>query len=139
MDPLNIADVQTVDLTSTATPDAEWVGGFFAYGGKDADASVIITFAIPPGKRLGKHVDTAEETQLFWSGSGELLRDSGNTPVKKGDVVVLKIGEAHDVRNTGDEDLVIIGFFSGPTVEQHWDVETWPPDDSRVTGPPNRG
>lgn len=139
MEPLNVDAVETVTLVSTATPDAEWVGGFFAYGGKDADASVVITFKIPPGKRLGKHVDTAEETQLFWSGSGELLRDGGATPVKKGDVVVLKIGESHDLHNTGDEDLVVIGFFSGPTVEQHWDVETWPPDDSKVTGPPNRG
>ena len=31
--PLNVADVQTSSLESTATGDAAWVGGFFAYGG----------------------------------------------------------------------------------------------------------
>jgi quercetin dioxygenase-like cupin family protein len=138
MDPLNVDAVETVTLTSTATDDAEWVGGFFAYGGKDADTSVIITFAIPPGKRLGRHVDTAEETQFILSGSGQLLRDSGATPIRAGDVVVLKIDEAHDLHNTGTEDLRVVGFFSGPQVEQHWSEEVWEPGDLKVTGSPNR-
>ena len=139
MEPLNVDNVETVTLESTATPDAAWVGGFFAYGGKDADKSVIISFEIPPGKRLGKHIDTAEETQFILSGSGELIRDSGTDQIKAGDVIVLKINEAHDLKNTGTENLHVIGFFSAPTVEQHWDIERWPPDDSKVTGPPNRG
>jgi len=137
MEPLNIDDVETVDLVSTATDDAEWVGGFFAYGGHDAADSVVITFAIPPGKRLGKHVDTLEETQYFVSGHGVLIRDSGAVPVKQGDLVVLKVGEAHDLHNTGSEDLRVIGFFSGPKVEQHWDVERWGGDTPAVTGSPS--
>jgi quercetin dioxygenase-like cupin family protein len=68
------------------------VGGFFAYGGKGAEQSATIYFAVPPGDRLGKHVDTAEETQAILSGEGE-----------------------------------------------HWDTDTWPPDDTKVTGSPNRG
>ena len=137
MEPLNIDDVQTVDLVSTATDDAEWVGGFFAFGGQNADSSVLITFSIPPGKRLGKHVDTLEETQYFVSGQGELIRDGGTVPVKQGDLVVLKVDEAHDLHNTGTEDLRVIGFFSGPKVEQHWDVERWGGDTPDVTGSPN--
>ncbi len=138
MDPVNVDSLETVDLTSSASDDAEWVGGFFAYGGSGADASVVIQFSIPPGKRLGRHTDTAEETQFILSGSGDLLRDEGATPLRAGDVVVLKVGEAHDLHNTGSEDLRVIGFFSGPQVEQHWTTETWPPDDAAVTGSPNR-
>jgi hypothetical protein len=33
----------------------------------------------------------------------------------------------------------VIAFFSKPEVEQHWDTERWPPDDTAVTGSPNRG
>ena len=138
MEPINLDSIQTVALTSSASPDAEWVGGFFAYGGSGADASVVIQFSIPPGKRLGRHTDTAEESQFILSGSGELLRDEGVAPLRAGDVVVLKPGEAHDLRNTGSEDLRVIGFFSAPQVEQHWTTETWPPDGARVTGSPNR-
>ncbi len=136
--PLNVDDVETVSLASTATDDAAWVGGYFAYGGSGTEQSTVIYFAIPPGKRLGRHCDTAEETQFFLDGSGELLLDDGTQPVGQGDLIVLEKGRFHDLRNTGDEDLRVIGFFASPEVEQHWTEETWPPDDQSVTGSPNR-
>jgi quercetin dioxygenase-like cupin family protein len=139
VEPENVDALETVTLHSTATDDAAWVGGYFSFGGRNADDSCTIYFAIPPGDRLGKHVDTAEETQLVYSGSGDLLLDEGTKPVKAGDVFVLKEGVSHDLHNTGSEDLRIIAFFSKPQVEQHWDIETWPPDDTKVTGSPNRG
>lgn len=137
MDPINVADVETSGLTSTASGDAAWDGGFFAYGGNGAEASTVITFSIPPGKRLGRHTDTAEETQFIRSGSGELLRDSGAQPIKAGDVVVLAVGEFHDLVNTGEGDLEVIGFFAAPHVQQHWSDEVWEPGDLTVTGSPN--
>jgi quercetin dioxygenase-like cupin family protein len=78
--PINVDDLETSGLVSTSSEDAEWVGGDFAYGGNGADASCVIHFAVPPGKRLGRHTDTAEETQLFLSGSGELLLDADRSP-----------------------------------------------------------
>jgi quercetin dioxygenase-like cupin family protein len=135
-EPVNVDDLDTDDLKSTSSDDAEWVGGYFAYGGSGANDSVVIYFAVPPGKRLGKHTDTREETQFFLGGSGQLLLDSGAKPVKKGDVIVLTEGTAHDLHNTGDEDLRVLGFFAGPNVEQHWTDEVWP-GDLTVTKSPN--
>jgi quercetin dioxygenase-like cupin family protein len=138
MDPINVDDVETIALTSTTTPDAKWTGGFFAYGGAGAERSTVIYFAIPPGERLGRHTDTAEETQFILAGSGELLRDEGSKPLRAGDVVVLPEGTFHDVHNSGSEDLRVIGFFAAPKVEQHWSREVWSPGDLAVTGSPNR-
>ncbi|MBS1890345.1 MAG: cupin domain-containing protein [Actinobacteria bacterium] len=135
----NLSDLETTELQSGADDEVAWVGGFFSYGGKDAEQSATIYFAVPPGDRLGKHIDTAEETQFVVSGQGELLLDEGARPIRPGDVFVLPEGTSHDLRNTGTEDLRIIAFFSKPQVEQHWDVDTWPPDDTKVTGSPNRG
>jgi quercetin dioxygenase-like cupin family protein len=104
MDPINVDSVETTELTSSTTDDAAWVGGYFAYGGNGTDRSAVVYFAVPPGKRLGWHTDTAEETQFILSGSGELLLDEGAKPVRAGDVVVLTIGTGHDLRNTGSED-----------------------------------
>jgi mannose-6-phosphate isomerase-like protein (cupin superfamily) len=118
--PINVNALEISSLDSTSSDDAEWVGGYFAYG----------------GKRLGRHSDTAEETQLFLSGRGELLLDDGPQPVKAGDVIVLTEGTVHDLRNSGDEDLRVIGFFAAPKVEQHWTDEVWP-GDRRVTKSPN--
>ncbi len=135
----NISEVETTVLRSGASDDVGWTGGFFAYGGNEAEQSATIYFAVPAGERLGKHVDTAEETQVVISGEGELLVDDGPKPIRAGDVFVLPEGFSHDLHNTGTEDLQIIAFFSKPQVEQHWDVDTWPPDGSKVTGSPNRG
>ncbi len=139
MDVTNVSDLETTELKSGASDEVAWTGGFFAYGGKDAEQSATIYFAIPSGERLGKHVDTAEETQFILSGQGELLLDDGAKPIKPGDVFVLTEGTSHDPHNTGSEDLRIIAFFSRPQVEQHWDVDTWPPDGTKDTGSPNRG
>lgn len=137
-DPLNVDEVETVSLDSTATDDAAWIGGYFAFGGSGTEQSTAIYFAIPTGKRLGRHYDTAEETQFFIGGSGELVLEDGVRSVKKGDLIVLEEGRVHDLKNTGPDDLRVVGFFSKPQVEQHWAEETWPPDDQRVTGTPNR-
>ena len=133
--PLNIEDLDLAELVSESG-EAAWTGGYFAYGGSGAERSTVIYFAIPPGKRLGKHTDTAEETQFFIGGSGDLLLDDGAKPVKKGDLIVLTEGTMHDLHNTGDEDLRVIGFFASPTVEQHWTDEVWP-GDLTVTKSPN--
>jgi quercetin dioxygenase-like cupin family protein len=138
MDPINVDSLDMFELTSRTTADAEWVGQFFAYGGSGADESTVIYFAMPPGKRLGRHTDTAEETQLVLSGTGELLLDEGSKPVRAGDVYVLGRGVAHDLRNTGSDDLRIIAFFSAPQVEQHWTEEVWEPGNLEITGTPNR-
>jgi quercetin dioxygenase-like cupin family protein len=138
IDPVNVDSLETFELTSSTTDDAKWVGQFFAYGGSGADQSTAIYFAMPPGKRLGRHTDTAEETQYVLSGTGELLLDEGSKPVRAGDVFVLGEGTAHDLRNTGSDDLQIIAFFSAPQVEQHWTTEVWEPGDLKVTGTPNR-
>jgi len=134
--PLNVDAVEMTKLTSTTSDDAVWSGGFFAYGGNGADRSTVITFSIPPGKRLGRHTDTAEETQFILAGSGEILLDAGAQPIRAGDVIVLTEGTMHDLRNSGSEDLRVIGFFAAPTVEQHWTDEVWEPGSLRVTGSP---
>lgn len=50
---------------------------------------------------------------------------------------MLAVGELHDLLNTGDEDLRVIGFFAAPEVQQHWSDEVWEPGDLTVTGSPN--
>ena len=138
MEPLNVDELDRFELTSSSTDDGYWQAGWFAYGGQGADASAAVYFSIPSGKRLGRHIDTTEETQYFVSGSGELLLDEGARPVRAGDVVVLKQGVAHDLRSTGSEDLRVVAFFNGPVAEQLWTKEVWEPGHLTVTASPNR-
>ena len=51
--------------------------------------------------------------------------------------MVLPEGVAHDLRNTGGEDLRVLGFFAKPSVQQLWTDEVWEPGELKVTGTPN--
>jgi|SRR5215211_6597355 len=133
--PLNIDELDLADLVAESG-EAAWKGGYFAYGTHGADKSTVIYFAVPPGKRLGKHTDTAEETQFILGGGGRILLEAGDEDIRAGDVIVLEEGKVHDLVNTGDEDLRVIGFFAAPQVEQHWTEEVWPGAGS-VTKSPN--
>jgi len=66
MEVTNVSELETTELRSGASDEVVWVGGFFAYGGDGAEQSATIYFAVPPGDRLGKHVDTAEDTESPW-------------------------------------------------------------------------
>ena len=57
MEPLNIDELDRFELTSSTTDDGYWSAGWFAYGGQGADGSAALFFEIPPGKRLGQHID----------------------------------------------------------------------------------
>ena len=136
MDPVNIDSLDLADLRAADDDKVHWTGAFFSYGGAGSSGSATIYFAIAPGERLGRHTDTTEETQFIARGSGELLLDDGSRPVRAGDVVVLAEDTPHDLVNTGSEALEVIGFFSAPAVNQHWDDVMLPPN-SQVTGSPN--
>jgi quercetin dioxygenase-like cupin family protein len=136
MDPINISSLEVVEVRAVGDEKIRWTGGFFSYGGSGSTGSATIYFAIAPGERLGRHTDTVEETQFIYKGDGELRLDEGARPVAAGDVVVLQEGVAHDLVNTGSEALEVIGFFSGPEVNQYWD-DVMLPGNSRVTGSPN--
>lgn len=136
VDPVNISSLDLIEVRATDDEKVRWTGGFFSYGGSGSTGSATIYFAIAPGERLGRHTDTVEETQFIYKGSGELSLDEGTRPVSAGDVVVLEEGVAHDLLNTGTEALEVIGFFSGPAVNQYWD-DVMLPGNSRVTGSPN--
>ena len=136
MDPINISSLDLAEYRAADDAEVRWTGGFFSYGGSGSSGSATIYFAIAPGERLGRHTDTVEETQFIAGGGGELVLDEGTRPVTTGDVVVLAEGVPHDLVNTGTEALEVIGFFSGPAVNQHWDDLMLPPN-SHVTGSPN--
>jgi quercetin dioxygenase-like cupin family protein len=136
LEPINITSLDLAEFHAADDSKVRWAGGFFSYGGAGSSLSATIYFTIAPGERLGGHTDTTEETQFIARGQGELVLKDGNRPLVTGDVVVLPEGTWHDLINAGSEPLEVIGFFSAPAVNQHWDEVMLPPN-GRVTGSPN--
>ena len=73
-----------------------------------------------PGEALrGPHLHHGyEECMYVLKGTGTTLSESGDLPVKAGDVVLVPPEEKHVTRNTGSEPLVLLCFFPTDNIER---------------------
>jgi mannose-6-phosphate isomerase-like protein (cupin superfamily) len=82
----------------------------------------IATIAVPQpgakeGTKRGPHLhDGFEEVIYVLSGRGTTQAESGEIPIKPGDLVLIPAGEKHMTQNTGDVPLVLLCFFPVPDV-----------------------
>ncbi len=73
--------------------------------------------ARPGDKPRGPHLhDGFEECIYVLKGSGVTHSESGEIPIKPGDIVLIPPNEKHMTRNTGSEPLVLLCFFAEPDV-----------------------
>jgi mannose-6-phosphate isomerase-like protein (cupin superfamily) len=79
----------------------------------------IAEIAVPkPGdKPRGPHLHNGYEECIYvLKGTGVTHAESGEIPIKPGDIVLIPPGEKHMSRNTGTEPLVLLCFFPAPDV-----------------------
>ena len=73
--------------------------------------------ARPDDKPRGPHLhDGFEECIYVLSGTGATVAESGEIPIKPGDIVLIPPNEKHMTRNTSTEPLVLLCFFAEPDV-----------------------
>jgi mannose-6-phosphate isomerase-like protein (cupin superfamily) len=71
----------------------------------------------PGDKPRGPHLHHGfEECIYVLSGEGTTHAESGQIPIKPGDIVLIPAGEKHMTRNTGNVPLVLLCFFPTPDV-----------------------
>lgn len=78
---------------------------------------ILSSTDLKPGKQTGGHRHVGqEEIYFFIDGKGQMILD-GDTyrqfAVKAGDVVLIKDGEFHQVKNTGETNLYFVCVFDG--------------------------
>jgi mannose-6-phosphate isomerase-like protein (cupin superfamily) len=82
----------------------------------------IAEIAVPqPGDPpRGPHLhDGFEECIYVLKGRGLTMSESGEIPIKPGDIVLIPPNEKHMTRNVGSEPLVLLCFFPDPDVARH--------------------
>lgn len=79
---------------------------------------------IPPGKTNWPYHAHAAQWELYviLSGHGELRTPEGRHPLSPGDCFMSPPGEAHQIRNTGTEDLVYYLIADNPRA----DISSYP-------------
>jgi quercetin dioxygenase-like cupin family protein len=90
--------------------------GFPISSGTGTKSTAVVYFELEPGAHLGSHTDSAEEIVLIVSGTGEATIGNEHAAVQAGTLAVVPALMPHSVKNTGQETLRVVGFFSSSTV-----------------------
>ena len=75
----------------------------------------------PPGSTSGVHYHTeADEFFYVLGGRGTITLGETDTPIEKGDTVVVLVGEDHRITSSKDDPLVLIYFLDRPGLEEQF-------------------
>jgi quercetin dioxygenase-like cupin family protein len=107
------SDLELLTVWQDSDPDVARVHPAFPINIHTGAAdSAVVYFEVEPGERLPRHTDSAEEILYIVTGEGEAEAGGEYVDVKAGDLAVIPAMVPHGVRNTGDETLRVVGFFS---------------------------
>lgn len=84
---------------------------------------------VAPGQTPYVYHSHSAQWELYHiiSGRGTVRHEEGRTPIERGDAFVFKPGEAHQLINDGDEDLVVLVIADNPIGESSYyaDSNKW--------------
>jgi quercetin dioxygenase-like cupin family protein len=81
---------------------------------------------IPPGCRLPRHTDSAEETIVVTAGRAGVTVGEEHREVPVGGLALVPAGEPHEVRNTGHQALRFVAVYAGTDVVTVYEDEVQP-------------
>ncbi len=96
--------------------DLPFVGSSHQFVGADQGDTKISVFLLHalPGRGPGPHRHPYDEVQFVREGRGTWVVSGVEFEGKAGDIFVIKAGEIHEFRNTGDEPLVQVDVHLSP-------------------------
>src|SRR6266566_1783958 len=116
MQAVQIDELELFEAWSQSDTGMRVRAGFPISSGTGTKSTTVVYFELEPGRHLGGHTDSAEEILFVVSGSGEATIGDEHTAVQAGTLAVVPALVPHSVKNTGEETLRVVGFFSSSTV-----------------------
>ncbi len=98
-----------VDATYFDRPEVKGVAARVVIGQKDGAANFWMrVFAISPGGHTPMHTHAWEHEMFVYAGEGEIYGNGRWHPVRAGNVAFIPGNEEHQIRNPGQEPLIIV-------------------------------
>jgi quercetin dioxygenase-like cupin family protein len=132
---MNVKDLELNHMWSENDPEREVRFDFPITLATGAASTSVVYFEIAPGKHLGMHTDSAEEILYIVSGEGEAVVGDDTVAIEPGALALIPSMVPHDVVNTGDETIRVVGFFSSATVLSEFEDPFAPIDANVVLAP----
>jgi quercetin dioxygenase-like cupin family protein len=135
---MHTVPTESLELTHFTSPDdptRECRAAWAVHRETGSASTATIYFELPPGRRLGRHTDSAEEVLVVLEGEVEAVVGDERARLEAGGLAVVPAQVPHDVVNVGEEPARVAGVFSSNTVVSVFDGP-WRPVDSRVVTTP---
>ncbi len=118
---VDLNEVELFEESSELDPRHS-LGYAFPLSSADGTASTAaVYFELGRGKRLSRHIDSAEETLIVLEGIVEATVGKESSTVGSGGMIVVPALEPHVVANAGDGLARVVGVFSSSTVVSTFD------------------
>ena len=123
---VSYADVELQDAWLEGEDDARWrsAGGHGPDAGARASGSSLLE--VPPGGRLPRHTDSAEEVIVVVEGEAAVTMGSETAAVPAGGTALVPADAPHEVRNTGDGVLRFVAVYAAPEVVTRYEAPVQP-------------
>lgn len=113
---VNVNNLPLQELKGETDPSLEARVAFPMFAATGSASSAVVYFEIEPGKRLGKHTDSAEEVLLVLEGEAEVMVGDERAHLSEGDLALVPAWVLHEVVNAGEGTLRVVGFFASATL-----------------------
>jgi mannose-6-phosphate isomerase-like protein (cupin superfamily) len=118
--------LQLIETTQDGNPDHRVDVEFPINVHAGSADSAVVYFEVLPGHRLATHTDSEEEVLYIVQGQGIAEVGDERAHVSAGDLAVVPAMVPHGIRNTGEERLKVVGFFSGATIISNFEAPLQP-------------
>jgi mannose-6-phosphate isomerase-like protein (cupin superfamily) len=126
MQALELNAVELMEIASEIDPTRRVRVAFPMSSATGTAASAAVLFEVAPGEHVGVHTDSSEEFLVILEGRGEGLVGDETAPVEAGQFILVPPMVRHDVTNTGDGPLRVLGTFAGSTVVSTFEEPLYP-------------
>jgi quercetin dioxygenase-like cupin family protein len=122
--------METAEFESAELADA-WVDGdetarWRSASGQVGDASGSSLLEVPPGCRLARHTDSAEETIVVVAGRASVTVGEATGELPAGGIAVVPECVPHEVRNAGEEPLRFVALYAANDVTTTYEAPVQP-------------
>jgi quercetin dioxygenase-like cupin family protein len=97
--------------------------------GPSGASSGTSVLEVPPGRRLPRHTDSAEETVVVLRGTAEVEVDGEVRLVEAGDAAIVPADVPHEVRSIGSRTLRFLAVYAAPEVTSFYERPVAPDGD----------
>jgi len=107
-------------------PDARWRSASALGPGSGASDSGCSVLEVEPGCRLGRHIDSAEETVVVLEGQAEVVIEGTAERLPCGALALVPKEVPHEIRNPGPSVMRFVAFYAEADVVSTYDQPVQP-------------